>query len=696
MSAESYGRRWAGEPVKPAQEYFDRLMSQLEAEAPLDASAASLRYDELACMRRALAVAASTRSSGSTRPSVATGHHAAPVASASTTSLGIDPCDVEARRSVSGKCAAAVSALLGPSVVRSEYATVRKPQTTQQPAVPLPTSEQDLDSLLAPRSRAELALRRRGMWSDAGERAACDLLGKWNGEFKRLTALPGEDALKPSVGVDLQARTPPRARHVPQHEGTELQRSAQESRGEAGWAAAWQAERGPPVAAAGGRLEGRPGTAPSTRAQQTPLGNNASAYTCAGPSRFAAGGRTLMPTTAAAAAAAGAGYPIVAERIANATAERAAKAQPNFVQRTAVVTGGADKPSNGKAMGSPTRAQQHQLELEQRRKRQQQQPQSQSQSRSQSPQAKGGEAAHAAHAAAGGGGKPAKRRRWFKTVAVVMSKRGGRESHRFVDIVNGISEFHFGRTTHRYDGSLLVGPPVPAHGFEVAESVRAALTATYPSDARHLHAPRALLEVMVGGMPQMVDGRVYFVALTPVRLLADPARYAALHLELFGDEFYLPAPPLTVVDGGDGNAEDFENPEDDNQTDAAKVAVAERRAEELAARAEAALAAVGATPGIESTPLGVSAALAVAARALARGPAITTHVEEAEQEAQSTCAAVENPSATQPDVESSCDGHGVVGAPAHADGPSTPSPADEMHSAEAVVISGDESVTSRS
>ena len=140
-----------------------------------------------------------------------------------------------------------------------------------------------------------------------------------------------------------------------------------------------------------------------------------------------------------------------------------------------------------------------------------------------------------------------KRRKWYKVVAVVMSKRGGRESHRFVDIVNGVSEFHFGRTTTRYDGSLLVGPPVPAHGFEVSESIYAALSQSFPPEARHVHSPRALLEVMVGGQPMVADGRIFFVQLTPVRLLADPARFAVLHKELFGDEFYLPAPPLTTV-----------------------------------------------------------------------------------------------------------------------------------------------------
>lgn len=102
--------------------------------------------------------------------------------------------------------------------------------------------------------------------------------------------------------------------------------------------------------------------------------------------------------------------------------------------------------------------------------------------------------------------------------------------------------------TRRYDGALLVGARhVPSHGFEVHESVDAALAATYPADARLLHAPRALLEVLVGGQPLVSDGKLYYVQLTPVRLLADPERFAALHRELYGDAYYLPAPPLTTT-----------------------------------------------------------------------------------------------------------------------------------------------------
>ena len=188
-----------------------------------------------------------------------------------------------------------------------------------------------------------------------------------------------------------------------------------------------------------------------------------------------------------------------------------------------------------------------------------------------------------------------------------MSKRGGRESHRFVDIANGISEFHFGRTTTRYDGSLLVGPPVPAHGFEVHESVYAALSATFPPDVRYLHAPRALLEVMVGGQPMVVDGRIFFVQLTPVRLLADPERYAALHKELFGDEYYLPAPPLTTVRDSAADAADHAVPLRPSHRPATAPA--------CAARSDGTAAATDANE-VKPPP----SPLSVAASALARAP----------------------------------------------------------------------------
>jgi hypothetical protein len=54
----------------------------------------------------------------------------------------------------------------------------------------------------------------------------------------------------------------------------------------------------------------------------------------------------------------------------------------------------------------------------------------------------------------------------------------------------------------------------------------------------------------------VADGRIFFVQLTPVKLLADPARFAVLHKELFGDEYYLPCPPLRVVDPAVDDAED--------------------------------------------------------------------------------------------------------------------------------------------
>ena len=205
---------------------------------------------------------------------------------------------------------------------------------------------------------------------------------------------------------------------------------------------------------------------------------------------------------------------------------------------------------------------------------------------------------------------------------------------------------------------------VPAHGFEVAESVHSALAVPFPSDARHLHAPRALLEVMVGGQPQVVDGRIFFVQVTPVRLLADPERYAALHRELFGDEYYLPAPPLPMrgcasdVSDEDSDAEAGRVAEAAALADAARTSeLAEKARAELEAHFNATrlergysakqLAQMEAAAGVEgvaaakawgqgeqadATPLGVSAALSAAARALARGSdsaALSTQTKQA-------------------------------------------------------------------
>ena len=101
-----------------------------------------------------------------------------------------------------------------------------------------------------------------------------------------------------------------------------------------------------------------------------------------------------------------------------------------------------------------------------------------------------------------------------------------------------------------YDARARVPREKLQQALEMMQNVIPALgggaedAATFPADARHLHAPRALLEVMVGGQPLVSDGKIFFVQLTPVRLLADPERFAALHRELYGDAYYLPAPPL--------------------------------------------------------------------------------------------------------------------------------------------------------
>ena len=654
MSHEARGRRWAGEPVRPVADYFDKLMTQLEQEAPLDSEAQSMRYDELACMRRALAVAAGSRIA-SNKQGIQE-HAAVPI------------CRPLASPSSEGRCTAALSMVLSGGGSRSRpipHAAPPPPPPSQRQ----PVSHGDgIDELLAPKSRAELALRRRALWSDEGERAACDLLGKWNGEFKRLVSVADEEEVKRGLGVatyscgqsgasssstmatvpanvgaptaasasDSKPTAGPVATHGPAslggrleasesqgrgsgggsssgsggrvggnggasgRVGEELQwsmdrrredlsatraaeaaesaaraaeaaaraatataeaarsafemgrggspedsrdlalmrrRAPTELRGETGWQNAWRPvdTDGPPVSrgpmgkrhalplpssdtgapsreylASVPRPHGAKTTAapPSWSHPHVPTQEErddalavsrvaAKDYTCAGPPRFTAGGGvSLMPAAAA-------------------TAAHAASSAAGI----AVGAAATAKNSNGAPTVSYKAA-------------------SEAASHDRSPRAVANSALRA---------RATKRRRWFKTVAVVMAKRGGRDTHRFVDIANGISEFHFGRTTTRYDGSLLVGPVVPAHGFEVAESVHAALALTFPPDSRYIHAPRALLEVMVGGQPQLLNGRIYFVSVTPVRLLADPERYAALHRELYGDEYYLPAPPLPTA-----------------------------------------------------------------------------------------------------------------------------------------------------
>jgi hypothetical protein len=88
---------------------------------------------------------------------------------------------------------------------------------------------------------------------------------------------------------------------------------------------------------------------------------------------------------------------------------------------------------------------------------------------------------------------------------------------------------------------------MPAKGYSVYRTMEHALCATYPLGARYLHAPRALLEVMVGGQPRAAapgaaaSDPVFFYQITPVKVVADPERYALMHADMFGDGYYLPA-----------------------------------------------------------------------------------------------------------------------------------------------------------
>jgi hypothetical protein len=269
MSAEPKGRRWAGTYAKPMQDYVDTLLAALEADAPLDHHAASLRFDELACMRRTLAVAAAGRAA-MPPPAVVESHDAAapPV----------------------GKCAAAVDRILGRAA---------RPERDQ----PMATLEDGSLSAVT-RTRAELALRRRALWSDAGERAACDLLGRWNGEYQRLVET---SALQGTVGVVAEVMMSAKASSQRQAGAGTHQRTDVERRAEEGWAAAWSREGRPPpqqrateshnsrtpILRTGGAAAGCGGTMAAS-----------GAAALSASERFTAGGATMCPAEAAAAATA--------------------------------------------------------------------------------------------------------------------------------------------------------------------------------------------------------------------------------------------------------------------------------------------------------------------------------------------------------------------------------------------------------
>ena len=75
MSAEKFGRRWAGEPTRQVADYYDKLLATLHSEAPLDHHEASMRTDELSCMRRALSAATAGRNyTAPARPPAAPPH----------------------------------------------------------------------------------------------------------------------------------------------------------------------------------------------------------------------------------------------------------------------------------------------------------------------------------------------------------------------------------------------------------------------------------------------------------------------------------------------------------------------------------------------------------------------------------------------------------------------------------------------
>lgn len=165
-----------------------------------------------------------------------------------------------------------------------------------------------------------------------------------------------------------------------------------------------------------------------------------------------------------------------------------------------------------------------------------------------------------------------------------------------MDIIEGGWTFRFGQTTTRYDGALHSTTTALTPGFEVVDSIPAALARRYPLGSRHLHAPvwpplpcpppadpgapqapcglpppaplrasraalvsgtqRALLEVMVGGQPQVdSEGRTYFAQLTPVKLLANPYKFGLMHQALLGEDVPLPGGvplPATAPNGGKG------------------------------------------------------------------------------------------------------------------------------------------------
>jgi hypothetical protein len=167
-------------------------------------------------------------------------------------------------------------------------------------------------------------------------------------------------------------------------------------------------------------------------------------------------------------------------------------------------------------------------------------------------------AAHGTHSPVGRGTivdgteilPPRRRKRWYMVVACLLRKRGGRDETVLVDLLEGTHVFRFGQTSTQQHGAVTSAPTARAPGFEVFDDVSAALARTVPMSARHVHAPRALIEAYVGGLPRVEDdGRAFFVQVTPIRLLANPYRYARMVEALFGSPLPAPMVPQPPASG---------------------------------------------------------------------------------------------------------------------------------------------------
>lgn len=141
-------------------------------------------------------------------------------------------------------------------------------------------------------------------------------------------------------------------------------------------------------------------------------------------------------------------------------------------------------------------------------------------------------------------GNVVRRRRWFKVVAVSTQhpQPPGRTPRLYLDIQDGVTEYHFGRTTTHYDHTLPQRTRAGRgcfDGFEVFKTQSDALAADFPDSSALLLAPRALLEILVGGFPKYCKcdlataksrhGCARFMQVTPVRLVAEGGQLAQLY-----------------------------------------------------------------------------------------------------------------------------------------------------------------------